>query len=146
MGEFVMPLKIYIKDNESFFVGGAALKNVSGQSIELLVVNKVPILRGAAILKPEDADTPVKRVYFEIQNMYMFGVTEEKFHNLARLLSDLVKAAPSLSDDIIQITMAVQGRDIYPALKKTEELLEKEQRMLAESHSWSAPAMDAPEA
>src|SRR6185312_15497145 len=65
-----MPLKLSLKPGERFVVNGAVLQNGDRRAV-LLLQNKASILREKDIIQPEDANTPVRRIYFPVMMMYL---------------------------------------------------------------------------
>ena len=65
-----MPLKIELKPNESIIVGEALITN-DGERTRFYIEGNVPILRERFILREKDANTPSKRVYFIVQQLYL---------------------------------------------------------------------------
>jgi flagellar protein FlbT len=51
-------------------IGGAVITN-GDSKCDLIIENKVPLLREKNILKEEEANTPGRRIYFVIQLMYI---------------------------------------------------------------------------
>ena len=125
-----MALKITMKPHERVIVGGAVVTNGNAKS-DLIIENNVPILREKDILSETNADTPCKRIYFAIQLMYV----DEK--NLAehqalywQLVQNVVKAAPSTTLLIDQISESIMNNRYYEALKKAKKLIEYEEEVM----------------
>ena len=57
-----MALKVELKPGERFILGDSVITN-DKQRTRLFVEGKAPILREKDILRPEDADTPCKKIY-----------------------------------------------------------------------------------
>jgi flagellar protein FlbT len=66
-----MALKISLKSGERMILGGAVVTNGSSGSCDLIVENKVPILRQKDILTEAKADSPCRRIYLTVQLMYI---------------------------------------------------------------------------
>ncbi|MEM8748825.1 MAG: flagellar biosynthesis repressor FlbT [Pseudomonadota bacterium] len=64
-------LKISVKPNERIFINGAVLRFDRKTSLEFL--NDVQFLLENQVLQFEDADTPVKQLYFLIQSQLISG-------------------------------------------------------------------------
>ncbi len=125
-----MALKIILKPHEKMLLGAAVVKN-GGTKCSLFVENNVPILREKDILKEEDATSPCKRIYFVIQLMYVDSENLVEYHKLYwNLVSDLVKAAPSVLPYIDRISDYIVGNQYYQALKLAKELIHYEQEVL----------------
>ncbi len=125
-----MSLKISLKPQERLIIGGAVLQNTGGRC-DLLVENKVPILREKDIIGEKEADSPCKRIYFTIQLMYVDEKNLVAHHNAYwKLLRDLVHAAPSTLPLVDQISDSLLNGRYYQALKLTRTLIEYEQEVI----------------
>ena len=126
-----MPLKIKLKPNERMIVGGAVITN-GNTRCDLLIENKVSILRQKDIMREEDADSPCRKVYFTIQLMY---IDEENLiehqNTFWKLVQDIVKAAPSMLALIDQISEHILNNKYYQALKLAKKLIDYEQEIIA---------------
>ena len=65
-----MPLKIELRPHESIIVGEALITNENSRT-RFYIDGDVPILREKFILREKEANTPAKRVYFIVQQMYL---------------------------------------------------------------------------
>lgn len=65
-----MPLKIELKPHESIIIGESLITN-DGERTRFYIEGNVPILREKFILREKEANTPSKRVYFVVQQMYL---------------------------------------------------------------------------
>ena len=74
-----MALKVTLKPGEKFVINGAVVVN-GDRRANLVIQNKVSILRQKDILLPEEADTPVKRIYFAVMMMYLEEKNRKEFH------------------------------------------------------------------
>ncbi len=124
-----MALKLTLKPNEKMIIGGAVLTNGNSKA-NLIVENKVPILREKDILSETDANTPGRRIYFAIQLMY---IDEENLvlhnNNYWELVKDYLSAAPSRLAVIDQMSEHILQRRYYKALKLCRELISYEEEI-----------------
>jgi flagellar protein FlbT len=126
-----MALKISLKPGERMIMGGAVVTNGSSCSCDLIIENKVPILRQKDILTEEKADSPCRRIYLAIQLMYIDETNLSKYHKLYwELVGELVRAAPSTLGLIDSISEHVLQRRYYQALKLAKQLIEYEQEAI----------------
>ena len=126
-----MPLKIKLKPNERMIVGGAVITN-GNTRCDLLIENKVSILRQKDIMREEDADSPCRKIYFTIQLMYIDEENLIEHHNTFwELVQDIVKAAPSMLALIDQISEHILNNKYYQALKLARKLIDYEQEIIA---------------
>ena len=125
-----MSLKITLKPHERLIVGGAVVTNGNTKS-DLLIENNVPILREKDIMSEKNADSPCKRIYFSIQLMYVDEKNLAEHHTLYwKLVRDVVKAAPSMTPFIDQISEHILHNNFYQALKKAKKMIEYEQEVI----------------
>ena len=65
-----MPLRVELKPFERIVIGQSVITN-SETRATFLIDGEVPILREKDILTAETANTPVKRIYLCVQQMYL---------------------------------------------------------------------------
>ena len=127
-----MALKITLKPQEKMILGGAVISNGNSAGCQLIIENKVPILREKDILSENDADTPSRQLYFIIQLMY---IDEENLaihqKNYWSLVNEIVKAAPSTVGWIDQINEEIVSGRCYQALKLVQKLIDYEQEVIS---------------
>lgn len=128
-----MPLKLSLKPHEKFVVNGVVITNGDNRS-SLVVHNKASILREKDILQPDEADTPVKRVYFPVMMMYLEPESADRYHGefADRLgeLMDVIENGDALSS-CVAISKDVLAGDYYKALNRVRKLFDFEQERLA---------------
>jgi flagellar protein FlbT len=127
-----MALRISLKPNEKMILGGAVITNGNGFRCNLIIENKVPILREKDILSESEANSQCRQLYFVIQLMY---IDEENLEvhqkSYWKLVKDLVKAAPSSMTLIDQISEDILGGRYYQALKSAQRLIDFEQEVIS---------------
>ena len=125
-----MPLKITLKPHERMIAGGAVITN-GNTKCDLLIENKVSILRQKDIMSEKDADSPCRRIYFAIQLMYVDEENLIEHHSTYwKLVQDIVKAAPSMLALIDQISEHILNNKYYQALKLARKLIDYEQEII----------------
>jgi flagellar protein FlbT len=125
-----MALKITLRPNEKIIIAGAAITN-GGATTQLLLENKVPVLRAKEILKRENANTPASRIYFVVQLMYMEQENLPAHHKVYwTLVNDFLTAAPSALGLIDKINEQILHAHYYKALKLSRELIKYEQALM----------------
>ena len=125
-----MPLKITLKPNERMIAGGAVITN-GNTRCNLLIENKVSILRQKDIMSEKDTDSPCRRIYFAIQLMYVDEENLIEHHNTYwKLVQDIVKAAPSMLALIDQISEHILNNKYYQALNLARKLIDYEQEVV----------------
>ena len=125
-----MPLKITLKTNERIFIGGAVIKNIGGKT-NLSIENKAAVLREKEILKPEDANTPGKRIYFIIQMMYIDRENLPEHHKTYwKRVSEYLSAAPSALNQVEKISRLLLKENYYQGLKEAKKLMAYEKEVM----------------
>ena len=125
-----MALKITLKPHERLIIGGAVIAN-GGTRSDLVVENNVPILREKDIMSLKDADSPCRRIYYAIQLMYVDDKSMAEHHKLYwELVRDVVKAAPSTTGLLNEISEHILHGRHYQALKLTRKLINYEQEVM----------------
>jgi flagellar protein FlbT len=126
-----MALRITLKPQEKMILGGAVITNGNGFRCNLIIENKVPILREKDILSESDANSLCRQLYFVIQLMY---IDEENLDahqkNYWKLVQHLIKAAPSSMILTNQISEEILGGRYYQALKLAQKLIDYEQEVI----------------
>jgi len=126
-----MALKITLKPQEKMILSGAVIVNGSKSGCQLIVENKVPILRQKDILSEKDVDTLCRNLYFIIQLMYI-DADNLAVHqnNYWTMVNDILKAAPSTIVLIDQINEKIVSGLFYQALKLAKKLIEYEREAI----------------
>lgn len=127
-----MSLKITLKPDETIVINGCVIKN-SSKRHTMMVENFADIIRGADILKEDQANTPLKRVYFLIQTALIeVNLREKLVPHVQKQLAELFNIFNSdVKNDIMRTANFVSVSDYYkalaslrPAIKYEAELLE----------------------
>jgi len=130
-----MALVINIKKGQQIIINGAVIENVSGKTVSISIKNEVAILRSTDILTPESAVTPAGRAYYALQCMYLFpGQRHEYLRHFKDLVGSYVRAAPSSGPLVEAICALVNEEQYYAALKKAQELIDHERKVLSHAH------------
>jgi len=125
-----MALKVELKPHERIIIGDCVITN-SDQRTRLLIDGTVPILREKAIMTPDRAETPAKRVYLAVQLMYTSKDPRLHHEVYFALVRDILKAAPSVWPYIESINNHILTGEVYKALKYANKLIIYEQEILA---------------
>jgi flagellar protein FlbT len=124
-----MALKVELKPGERIIIGECVITN-SDQRTRLVIEGTVPILREKAIMTPDRADTPAKRVYLAVQLMYTSKDPRLHHEVYFALVRDILKAAPSVWPYIESINNHILTGEVYKALKCANKLIVYEQEIL----------------
>lgn len=104
-------------------VGGAVIRCL-GSPAQIMIENRVPILRGKAILSPESARTDAERLYVALQLMY---VDEENLAEHYKLYWPLAyrvtQTVPGAEKVLAEVNQALFDREFYKALRLARRLL-----------------------
>jgi flagellar protein FlbT len=126
-----MALKITLKPNEKMIVGGAVVTNGNAAGCDLIIENKVPLLREKDIMNEKEADSLARRIYFTIQLMYIDEGNLTTHHKAYwELVKDLIGVEPRLLGLIDQVNEHIVSSKYYQALKLAGELIHHEQEVL----------------
>lgn len=133
-----MALKIELKPGERFILGNAVITN-DDQRTRLFVEGNAPILREKDILRPEDADTPCKKLYLAVQLMYLSDKPAEHHSVYFEIARDILQAAPSTAEYIERMNNRILTGELYKALKEAKALIAYERELM--SHAESGPGL-----
>ena len=127
-----MPLKLSLKPHEKFVLNGAVLMN-GDRRASLVIENKASILREKDIMQSEEADTPIKRIYFPIMMMYLDADTSQGYYEEFVLRMTEFMNAVSNREALalcVEISRDVLQGQYYRALMKCRKLFDFEQLRL----------------
>jgi len=128
-----MPLRIRLKPGEKTVVNGAVLSIDGDRAATLVLHNTAAVLRGKDILLPENADTPVKRIYLAVQMLYLDPDGQDSYQRefddrLADVLG--VVETQAVRDQLERVRALVADRQYYSAMSQLREVLRFERRLL----------------
>lgn len=120
-------LKITLRDGEKVVVNGAVLRAAGRTTIWL--ENEASILRGREVMKPEEADTPARRLYFACMMAYLDpDRIKEHQQSVLQLLGDLlgVFENPAAKASCAAFAHEVAQGNFYKALTECREIIKYE--------------------
>ncbi|MFM8754866.1 MAG: flagellar biosynthesis repressor FlbT [Phenylobacterium sp.] len=123
-----MPLKLSLKPGEKLVLNGAVIQNGDRRGV-LILQNKASVLREKDILQPEQANTPSRRIYFQVMLMYLEPTDAQKYYDeFVRRLSEFMGAVrnPAVLAECVTISRCCLQRDYYKALLSCRKLIEYE--------------------
>ena len=123
-----MPLRVELKPFERIIIGESVIIN-SGTRTSFLIDGEAPILREKDTVTAETATTPVRRLYFCVQMMYLKSDIARYRTQYLGFLGDLREAAPGSRDEIDAVNNHVSGGSLYTALKEIRKLMKLEQEL-----------------
>lgn len=124
-----MVLKVEIKPGERIIIGKSVVTN-DGHRARLCIEGNAPILREKDILRPEDADTPSKKIYLLIQMMYLADDPRNHHELYFEMIRDVQTAAPSMAPQIETINNLLLTGAYYKALKSANKLIAYEKELM----------------
>ncbi|EJL24661.1 flagellar biosynthesis repressor FlbT [Novosphingobium sp. AP12] len=127
-----MTLRISLRNGEPVIVNGAVLRAVG--RTDLVLENGATILRGREVMKPQDADTPAKQLYFACMMAYIdpADITRHQ-QTLLERLEALMSALQSAEAKAVCVRFAekVATGQFYQALAECRWLIGYEADALA---------------
>lgn len=128
-----MALKLTLKPGERVAINGAVIVNGDRRSA-FVVENQARVLRERDIVKPENADTPAKRIYLPIMLMYLEPAEERRL--FPEFEQRLTEFAGAISDagalkTCAAIAAHVANGEHYKAMTLCRSLVEFEKTRLA---------------
>jgi len=139
-----VPLKIELKPNERIILGDSIVTNC-GSRTRLSIEGVVPILREKDIILPDRADSPAKRIYLAVQQIYTAKRPDDHYASYFRLVREMLNAAPGAQPFIDSINNRILTGDLYKALKEARKLIGYEGERLKMSYASRAYAKVAKE-
>jgi flagellar protein FlbT len=124
-----MALKVVLKPFERIVIGQSLVTN-SETRTTFLIDGEAPILREKDILTAETANTPVKRLYFCIQMMYLENDIPKYQDLYMGFVKDLLEAVPSFRTSIETASKLILSGSLYNSLKEMRKLIAREDELL----------------
>jgi len=129
-----MGLRLRLRPNERIIVNGCVLTN--GDRRNTITVSSFgQVLRGKYVLQPEDANTPVRKLYFTVQMLLISGCDDAMLRHASKLGAFVFTHMDSDEEraTLLQAIDMIHVRDFYKALVKLHPLLELAPRPSAEA-------------
>ena len=126
-------MRLYLRANEKIFINGAVLRVDRKVSIELL--NDATFLLENHVLQKEDANTPMKQLYFVVQMLLMEpGSPNEPKSLFRQMIANLLETVqhPELLAGIKQVDVEVSTDKTFAALKTIRSLFPIEEVILVD--------------
>ena len=126
-----MGLKVTLKPNEKIIVNGCAIRN-TGRTHALHIESRADVIRGKDLLNPENADTPVGRVYFMVQTALIIPTQRDDL--VPKIQSGLADLAMVFGGENLHHVFEAANRisqfDFYKALTHLRPLLRHEKQLI----------------
>jgi flagellar biosynthesis repressor protein FlbT len=120
---------VVLKPFERIVIGQSLITN-SETRTTFLIDGEAPILREKDILTVETANTPVKRLYFCIQMMYLENDIPKYQDLYMGFVKDLLGAVPSFRTSIETASKLIVSGSLYNSLKEIRKLIAREDELL----------------
>jgi flagellar protein FlbT len=124
-----MALKVELKPFERIIIGESVITN-SETRTHFLIDGEAPILREKDILTAETANSPVKRLYFCVQMMYLEKDIPKYQELYMGFVKDLLEAVPSFRPQIEAASKLILSGSLYNSLKEIRKLIKLEEELL----------------
>jgi len=127
-----MALKVSLKPGEQFVVNGAVVRN-GDRRTNLILQNKVSLLREKDIMQEDEANTPSRRIYFAIMLMYL---DQDNFHSyydeFVLRMTEFMNAVEdsTATQNCLSISRDVMHKEYYRALVTCRKLFDFEAERL----------------
>lgn len=124
-----MPLKIQLKPQERVIINGAVIEGHPESRTEIVVLNNASVMRQKHILQEKEADTPVKRLYFALQMLYIDEDNRPSYtDSYNRYLKDLKDtfSLPTIKESLALMEQSVEKGKYYDAMKVCRDLIKVE--------------------
>ncbi|MGP1355322.1 flagellar biosynthesis repressor FlbT [Roseicyclus sp.] len=140
-----MPLKLTLKPDERLVINGCVIKNSNKRQTLTIESRAADVVRGKDLLGPEDANTPVSRVYYLIQTALIQSELREKL--MPQIQQQLGVLATVFGTNhvghIFNAANYVSQSDYYRALSELRPVLAHEKILLESSVRRAAAAREA---
>lgn len=127
-----MALKLTLKPGEKFVINGAVVQN-GERRVTITIENKAAILRSKDVMHPDDANTPVKRIYFAIMLLYLGeGPDAVAYEEFVLRMTEFFDAILSreILEECLDIVREVNTKNYYRALMRCKKMLPYEKERL----------------
>lgn len=134
-----MSLRISLRDGEKMIVNGAVIR-ATGRT-QFVIENQAAILRDREVMRPEQATTPARRLYFACMMAYIDEANLSQHQDrIIEMLRDLLGALESdeARAACIRFASLVAIPDFYRALAECRSLISYEAEALARTQEQTA--------
>lgn len=125
-----MALRVELKPFERIVIGQSVITN-SDVRAAFLIDGDTPILREKDILTAIAANTPAKRIYLCVQQMYLEDDISKYQDLYLEFVKDFLEAVPSSREEIEAASNHILSGALYKALKHIRKLMKREEELLS---------------
>ncbi|HTN62377.1 MAG TPA: flagellar biosynthesis repressor FlbT [Devosia sp.] len=128
-----MALRILVKPGEKVHLGTSNIIVVAEAVVTIIIEGTIPVLRDGDFLEAGTADTPARKAYRALQDIYLHSDVnagrDSYFDSVRTLLHDL----PSAADFVTQINGHLASNEFYRALKVGRSVVQLDEH----AQSWA---------
>lgn len=125
-----MSLKLNLAPGEAILIGKARVENGDDRRCNLIISGDEKVLRQKRIMREAEATTPMKRLYYVVQSMYLAD-DRDSLNNLYHAVSrEAVSAWPILTNSVTDVSEAILAGQLYEALHAAHKLVEAEAELV----------------
>ncbi|GHB18443.1 putative flagellum biosynthesis repressor protein FlbT [Pseudovibrio japonicus] len=138
-------MRLHLKAGEKVFINGAVLSFEQKTSVKLL--NDASFLLEAYVMQPEAATSPLRQLYFYIQNALIDPKTELDSLERALLMLASIRQAlrnAEILEGLEDVEMKVKKKRYFDALRTLKKLFEAEKTILSETADEDTDAVVTP--
>lgn len=128
--EKTVPLRVELKPFERIIIGQSVITNSENRA-SFLIDGDTPILREKDILTAETANTPAKRIYLCVQQMYLENDIPKYQDLYLGFVKDMLDAVPSSREPIEAASNHILNGSLYKALREIRKLIKREEELLS---------------
>jgi len=139
-----MGLRLRLRPHERIIVNGCVLTN--GDRRNTITVSSFgQVLRGKYVLQPEDAKSPIRRLYFTIQMLLISGCDDAMLRHASKLGAYVFTHMENNEHRqiLLEAIDEVHLRDFYKAMVKLHPLLELPPKTDAETSAQYPAELEA---
>lgn len=125
-----MALRVELKPFERIVIGQSVITN-SETRATFLIDGETPILREKDILTAETANTPVRRIYLCVQQMYLENDIPKYQELYLGFVKDMLEAVPSFRVPLETASNLILSGYLYKALREIRKLIGREDELLS---------------
>jgi flagellar protein FlbT len=125
-GPTAVPLRVELKPFERITIGETVIIN-SGTRTSFLIDGGAPVLREKDTITAETANTPVRRLYFCVQMMYLKNDVPKYRASYLGHVKDLRESVPGSGELIEALTNHISEGSLYKALKEIRQFIKREE-------------------
>ena len=121
-------LILELRQGDMMIVNGAAIRFRNKARIEL--TSRARFLFGKQIMRPEQADSPARRIYYELQSAYIGEEAErpQALERARRLIGDFaVDRSPAMREILERALAAAEADECYQALRLARHVVREEE-------------------